>query len=93
MIKENKKKMEFSKKILVTSYIIAISLTLFMLVGIIFKIDVSPIENITLASWGEVTAANTFYYIKSKVENRIKIISSLPQEFKDQVDINQIINQ
>lgn len=88
-----KNKMDCSKKILVVSYSLAILLTLFMVIGIIFKLDVLPIENICLASWGEVTAANSFYYIKSKVENRLKIISSLPQEFKEAVDINQIINQ
>lgn len=87
------KKIDCSKKILIVSYTVAISLTLFMLVGIVLKLDVSPIENITLASWGEVTAANSFYYIKSKVENRLKIISSLPKEFKENVDINQILNQ
>lgn len=88
-----KKKIECSKKILIISYSVAISLTMFMVIGIILHLDVSPLENITLASWGEVTVANSFYYIKSKVENRLKIISSLPKEFKDQVDINQIINQ
>lgn len=87
------KKIDCSKKILIVSYTVAISLTLFMLVGIVLKLDVSPIENITLASWAEVTAANSFYYIKSKVENRLKIISSLPKEFKENVDINQILNQ
>lgn len=92
-MKKSKVKMDCSKKILLVSYISAISLTLFMVVGIILKLDVSPIENITLASWAEVTAANSFYYIKSKVENRLKIISTLPQELKDSVDINQIINQ
>lgn len=86
-------KIDCSKKILIVSYTVAISLTLFMLIGIVLKLDVSPIENITLASWGEVTAANSFYYIKSKVENRLKIISSLPQELKENVDINQILNQ
>jgi uncharacterized membrane-anchored protein len=93
--KENKTKpkMEFSKKLLVISYSIAITLTIIMVVGTFLNIDVSPLENITLASWGEVTAANTFYYIKSKVENRIKIASSLPKELMDHVDINQIINQ
>lgn len=88
-----RKKMDCSKKILVVSYSIAIFLTLFMLTGIVLALDISPIENICLASWGEVTVANSFYYIKSKVENRIKLIGSLPEELKEQVDINQIINQ
>lgn len=93
MNKKKRFKIDCSKKILIISYSVAIFLTLFMLIGIVRGLDVSPIENICLASWGEVTAANSFYYIKSKVENRIKLIGSLPQELKEQVDINQIINQ
>lgn len=90
-----KNKIDCSKKILIVSYIIAISLTLVMVIGTLLDIEVSPIENITLASWGEVTAANSFYfyYIKSKIENKLKIISTLPQDLKAQIDINQVINQ
>lgn len=88
-----KKKIDCSKKILIVSYAVALSLILFMLVGIVLKLDVSPIENVTLASLGEVATATGFYYNKSKAENKLKIISSLPQEFKENVDINQILNQ
>lgn len=90
--KKKKQKIECSKKILLFSDIVALSLTLCMVIGTFVGVDVSPLENITLASWGEVTAAHSFYYIKSRTENRLKILKSLPDELKEQIDINQFIN-
>lgn len=89
---KEKKKMECSKKILLFSDIVAIILTSIMVVGTFIGVDVSPLENITLASWAEVTAAHSFYYIKSRTENRLKILKTLPDELKEQIDVNQFIN-
>lgn len=85
-------KVEFSKKILYCSYCIAVSLTLCMVVGMFLQIDVIPLENVTLASWGEVTVANGFYYWKARKENEIKLMKSLPKHMRDQIDANQIID-
>ena len=89
---KKKNKIECSKLIILASYILTISLTSIMVIGAFIEKDMSSLENIVLASWGELSAANVWYFIKAKVENRIKIISSLPKELKEQVDINQIIN-
>ena len=73
---------EFSKKLLVASYIIAILVTIatFTLPIITYTVsgqlmDYSSLMPITLACWGEVTVGNSFYYWKAKSENKIKLLA------------------
>lgn len=87
-----RKKIETSKLILLVSYFIAISLTILCVIGTFLQIDITNLKEITIVSWGEVTAANSFYYVKSRSENKLKIYGSLPKDAKEQVDINQLIN-
>ena len=64
--------MEFSKKITVVSWSVAILLTL---LAVIFPTMGVSIEGIVAAlpySWGEVAVANGFYLWKAKNENRSK---------------------
>lgn len=87
------KKIETSKLILIVSYIIAIVLTCIVVVGTFMDLDISNVTSITLASWVEVSASNVWYLKKAGRENVIKIYNSLPQEVKEQVDINQMLYQ
>lgn len=87
-----KKKIETSKKILLASYIVAILLTLIVICGSFTMYDMSNITNITLLVWGEVSVANAFYYRKASKENVPKIIASMPEEFKEMIDINSLLN-
>jgi len=64
--------MEFSKKITLLSWAVALILTLF---AVIFPLCNLSIEGIFVAlplSWAEVTAVNSFYLWKAKNENRSK---------------------
>lgn len=67
------KKIETSKKILLASWIAAITLTLVDIIGVYKGLDhVSELTTIVGFAWAELTAAHSFYYWKSKNENRAK---------------------
>jgi hypothetical protein len=86
------KRIETSKLILIVSYAMAVALTAIVVYGSFAYLDMSSVVQIALAAWAEVAATNVWYYKKAGRENALKIYKSLPQEIKDQVDINQIIN-
>ena len=81
-------KIEFSKKILIVSYIIAISITIFTCILAFLQKDISSFSAIVLSCWGEVTVGNAFYYWKARSENKVKIISSLNVDVLDKVSFN-----
>lgn len=85
--------METSKIILLVSYAIAIVLTLIVIIGSFTMYDMSNITTIACLAYAELSASNIFYYKKAAKENVPKVISSLSEEFKSQVDINQLLNQ
>ena len=85
-------RIETSKKILIVSYAMAVILTAIVIYGSFSDIDMSNLTQITALVWGEVAVSNAFYYKKAGRENVLKIYKSLPKETKDQVDINQILN-
>lgn len=87
-----KKKMETSKKILVINYIIAIALIIVTIIGSFMGYDVSGITTVTALVFVEVGASNIHYYKKAAKENVPKILSGLSEEFRNQVDINQLLN-
>lgn len=79
MPKKRKKKMEFSKKILVVSWISGTLITFFglwltyMMVIKGYQGDVSIIITILGGAFAEITAGTSFYYWKSRRENEIKL--------------------
>ena len=90
---------EFSKKLLVTSYIIAILVTIatFTLPIITYTVsgqlmDYSSLMPVTLACWGEVTVGNSFYYWKAKSENKIKLLAEADRNKVSKELIEQIKN-
>ena len=53
---------------------------------------ISYITAIASLVWGEVGAANIFYYKKAARENVPKVLASLSEELQSQVDINQLLS-
>ena len=91
---KKKKKMETSKKILWLSYIIGITLTLIVVVCSLLNIECSNITTLAGAAWLEISASNVFYYTMNKRLNAPKIViglyNDLPENLKEQVDINNL---
>ena len=90
---------EFSKKLLVASYIIATLVTIatFTLPIITYTVsgqlmDYSSLMPIALACWGEVTVGNSFYYWKAKSENKIKLLAEADRGKVSKELIEQIKN-
>lgn len=84
------KKLEFSKKLLIVDYLVLV--VLLVCVAIFQNVDFAAIIVAWIAQIGISSAA---YYWKAKNENRtkipLKVIESLPQEVRDQMDITQVI--
>lgn len=91
-----KKKLETSKKILIISYVLSITLTLIVVVCTFVGIECGYITTLAGAAWLEVSASNVFYYTMCKRLNVPKVImgiyGDLPSELKEQVDINNLLS-
>lgn len=91
-----KRKMETSKKILWLSYIMAITLTLIVVACSLLCIECSNITTLACSAWIEVSAANVFYYTMNKRLNAPKVVmgiyNDLPENLKEQVDINNLLS-
>ena len=75
------KRIETSKKILLASWLAAITLTIIDICGVYKGLDhVSELTILAGMAWGELTAAHGFYYWKSKNENRAKGTQKLVKE-------------
>lgn len=78
--------MEFSKKMVLGSYIVAAFLTIIMIVAMFMEFNTSEFVGVVIAAWAEVTASNAFYLNKAKAENKIKIAKSITDEEADRID-------
>lgn len=91
-----KNKMETSKKILVISYFLAITLTIIVTLCTFIGVECGNITTLAGAAWLEVSASNVFYYTMCKRLNVPKVVmgiySDLPSELKSQVDINNLLS-
>lgn len=87
------KKIETSKKIILASYIMAIILSLVVIIGSFLNYDMSNTTTIAALAFAEVAASNVWYFKKASKENVLKIAKKIPEEFKEQVDINQLLNE
>ena len=88
-----KKKIETSKLIILVSYIISIALSLVVIIGSFMGVEVGDIATIAALAFGEMGASNIWYFKKASKENVLKIAKKIPEEYKDQVDINQLLNE
>ena len=92
-MKNEKKKMETSKKIIWASYIITGILSLIVIIGTFLGYEMSNVTTIAALAFAETSASNIFYLRKSAKENVPKIISSFPKELQEMIDINQLLNE
>lgn len=84
--------MTTSKKIVLASYISAVTLTLIVIAGTFFNFEMSNVTTIASLAWGEVAVSNAFYFKKAARENAIKIAGSLPSDIQPSIDYNSIVN-
>lgn len=68
------------------SYVLTITLTVILILGIMLGYSVDSFVNIVLASWAELSIANSFYYSKAKAENKIKIAKTITNEEAERVE-------
>lgn len=85
--------METSKKIILFSYITSITLSIVVVVGTFMGYDVTNITTVASLAWAEVAVSNAFYYKKAAKENVPKVIASMPIEIREQIDVNQLLNE
>lgn len=88
-----KKKMETSKKIILASYILAIILSAIVVIGTFMNYEVTNITTIASLAWAEVAASNIWYFKKAAKENVPKVIANMPEDLREQVDINMLLNE
>lgn len=74
---------ETSKLILYISYANAIFFTCVIAMGNLKGVSMSDLATITGINWGEVAAANGFYYWKAKNENRSKYVMKFIQDLNE----------
>lgn len=90
------RKIETSKKILIISYIVAFFLTTIVVICTLFGIECGNITTLAGAAWLEISASNVFYYTMCKRLNVPKVVmgiyGDLPDELKEQVDINNLLS-
>lgn len=79
--------MEFSKKLTVISWAVALILTLLAVVLPVFGAPIEGIHTALPYSWGEVTAVQAFYLWKAKNENRHKYAMKYVDKIAKQYDI------
>lgn len=85
-VKHEKKKMEFSKKILIAASIINISVIIFACVMIWRTNDLTPLCYLIPAVAAEVATGTGFYYNKAKLENQIKLTSIYGGQIESDAD-------
>lgn len=78
--------MTTSKKIIIASYVIAVVLTAFIIVGTVLSYDVSTLGMIAGAAYAEVGVSNGFYYNKAKKENAMKIAIGYVKDNPDKAE-------
>lgn len=72
----HKKKLEFSKKILIIAGVINVVVIAFTLLMIWRTNDTTPLSYLLPSVAAEVATGTGFYYNKAKVENRIKLMKA-----------------
>lgn len=78
-MKQNKKPVESSKKILRVSFATAIVLSIAVVVATFTGHDATGLTVVSGSAWAEVAAAAACYYTKAKAENRLKLVQSIVQ--------------
>lgn len=86
--KKQKKKLEFSKLILISISIFAIIVSIFTMIAVILTGDTSALAYLIPAVFAELATATGFYYSKAKSENRIKLTKLYGRDAVEQSEEN-----
>ena len=87
------KKMCCSKKVLVTSWITTILLTLTCLLAFFLTAkDTTPLATVAGLSWGVTAAVTAVYSWKAKAENKIKLTNIMVKELADKYGIEAVVS-
>lgn len=72
--KKQPKKVEFSKVILIASFVVNLCVIIFTCVMVVKTCDLSPLMYLIPATAADVATGLGFYYNKAKAENKIKLM-------------------
>lgn len=78
--RSKKPKTEFSKKVVITVFVINIIVIAFTMIMIWRTNDLTPLAYLIPAVAAETATGTGFYYSKAKVENRIKLMNQYKVE-------------
>ena len=82
-----------SKKILVTSWVGTIALTLICVLAFFLTAkDTTPLATIAGLSWGVTAAVTAVYSWKAKAENKIKLTNIMVKELADKYGIEAVVS-
>ena len=82
--------MEFSKRILIASWIVTLVLTSITVLLSFLQIDATEVGMLAALSWGEVTAVQAGYLWKAKHENKIKLTKSMVKAWADEYGFESV---
>jgi len=89
------KKLCFSKKLLITDYIVLVLLLAVIITLSVLEIAADSVVAVAVAWIAQIAVSSGFYYWKAKHENLIKmplqLLDGLSDAMKEKADPNQII--
>lgn len=90
---ERQEKLCCSKKVLVTSWVTTILLTLTCLMAFFLtEKDTTPLATVAGLSWGVTAAVTAVYSWKAKAENKIKLTNVMVKELADKYGIEAVVS-
>lgn len=69
------------------STFMVVMLTLMLFIGSMLEKPMDGFSNVVLASWAELSSINAFYLWKARSENKIKLISAIPEELIQKFEV------
>ena len=82
-----------SKKVLVTSWVTTILLTVISLLAFFLTDkDITPLGTLTGLSWGVTAAVTAVYSWKAKAENKIKLTNTMVKDLADKYGIDAVVS-
>jgi hypothetical protein len=82
--------MEFSKKLLIVSWIAVIITTSIVIIGSFLNFNMDAVSMLSALAWAELTASHAFYYWKAKNENRIKLMQRMMKDWVKEYGVDSV---
>lgn len=90
---KGKEKLCCSKKVLVTSWVGTVALTLTCVLAFFLTAkDTTPLATVSGLSWGVTAAVTAVYSWKAKAENKIKLTNIMVKELADKYGIEAVVS-